>query len=210
MNAGCPSIIFDVFGVLLSSSFRSGARALEALLKRPAAIIEPIYTRWEYPWDRGEITGAEFWAHVQSALGTDVDWRLLDAAVLNNIRPLPGSLSLLDRCTAQINTFLLSDTRQEWFNTLDGRYGLRRRVKRAFLSYEMGFGKAEPRCFQHVLAELRVPATTICLIDDRGENQEMARRFDMKAIRFQDARQAETDLARLFPGILRRAGAESS
>lgn len=52
-------IVFDVFGVLLSSSFASAAGRLAALLERPAEIIQPLYQRWEYPWDRAQIIGDE-------------------------------------------------------------------------------------------------------------------------------------------------------
>jgi len=187
-------IIFDIFGVLLSSSFRSACGELAALLGRPVEQIEPVYVRWEYPWDRGRITEVEFWR----AVGTNTDWRDLNQAVLDSIHPLQGSLELLDLCAQHVDVYLLSDTRGEWFEVLDARFSLKRRVNRAFLSYEMGMGQAEPQCFEYVLSELNKRPSDIYFLDDREENIDMARRFGLQAIHFTGADDAKSQILHLF------------
>ncbi len=191
-------ILFDIFGVLLSSNFRSACAELATLLGRSVEQIEPVYVRWEYPWDRGRITEVEFWQAVQRELGTNTDWRDLNQAVLDSIHPLQGSLELLDLCAQHVDVYLLSDTRSEWFEVLDARFGLRRRVKRAFLSYEMGVGKAEPQCFEYVLSELNNRPSDIYFLDDRKENIDMARRFGLQAIHFTGAADAKSQILHLL------------
>ncbi|MEA3336061.1 MAG: HAD-IA family hydrolase [Chloroflexota bacterium] len=187
-------VVFDIFGVLLSRSFASSADSLSLLLNRSAAEIKTAYVRWEHPWDRGQITAVDFWSEVQAELGTGVDWQVLDNAVLNSIHPLPGSLQLLARCGENTDTYLLSDTRREWFQTLDDRFGLRRRVRRAFLSFEMGLGKSDPGCFEFVLAEIGCQPGDVTFLDDRATNITAARRLGIKAIKFSTAAAVEEEL----------------
>lgn len=196
-------IVFDLFGVLLSRSFASGADKLAALLGRTVDEIAPVYRHWEFPWDRGQISEAEFWAAVQRELDTNVDWRLLRQAVLDSIHPLPGSLELLDLCRQYAEVYLLSDTRREWFEYLDAKYGLRRRVKRAFLSYEMGFIKTEAEPFRYLLSELGCRPEEVFFLDDNPDNIAVARGLGMQAVLFTDVTAAERALKRVW-GVMEK------
>ena len=187
-------IVFDLFGVLLSRSFASGADKLTVLLGWPADEIGPVYKRWERAWDKGQIDEEAFWAAVQQELGTTVDWRLLRQAVLESIHPLPGSFELLERCRQHAGVHLLSDTRREWFQYLDARYGLRRRVKRAFLSYEIGFTKAEVEPFHYLLSELDCFPEEVFFLDDNPANIAVAHSLGIQALVFTEAPAAEREL----------------
>lgn len=190
-------IVFDLFGVLLSRSFVSGADKLSVLLGRPADEIAPVYKRWEHPWDKGQIDEEAFWAAVQHDLSTTVEWRLLRQAVLESIRPLPGSLELLERCRQHAEVHLLSDTRREWFEYLDARYGLQRRVERVFLSYEIGFTKAEVEPFRYLLSELGCLPEEVFFLDDNPANITVARSLGIQALVFTNATAAEQELRRI-------------
>ena len=70
-----PVIVFDLFGVLLSKGLQSSLKRLEAVLKRPAGDIAPVYEALEREFDTGLIDETRFWNALNAALGTRVSPR---------------------------------------------------------------------------------------------------------------------------------------
>lgn len=188
------TIVFDVFGVLLSSGFASSADDLEAVLGLDRETIRTSYVRWEEPFDLGKIDPGTFWNHVQADLGTNVDWRTLDRLVLSNYEPNPSAIRLLDACSSRYNTALLSNTRKEWFEHLDHKYELTNHADRAFLSYQLGLKKPDPRIYRHMISEIGASPANIFFLDDREENVAAARQEGLRAAVFTSTEEAISDL----------------
>ncbi len=195
-------IIFDVFGVLLSPGFDSAADELALLLNRTVQDIRPVYERWEIPFDLGSISESRFWREVQKDLATDIAWQSLNDAVLRNYKPIRGAFELLDRCTRTADVYLLSNTRREWFEALDRNFGITRRVKRAFLSYDMGLAKPDIRCFNYIMSALECRAAELYFIDDKLENVISAQRVGIDSLHFIDSSSTEARLRLRFPSLL--------
>jgi len=182
------TIVFDLFGVLLSSSFTSAQEELGLLLNRPVADIAPVYRKWEVDFDLGRIDAREFWRRVNTDLGTNIDWQDLDSAVLNAIKPLPGSFALLQEVQTH-PLALLSNTRREWCEHLDGRYHFLQYFSTIFLSYQLHLSKPDPRIYARVQHELSLPPQQILCIDDSAQNIAAAAALGMPGILFTSATQ---------------------
>jgi len=183
-------IIFDLFGVILSSSFKSSKDRLSGLFNRPAEIIEPVYKKWEKPFDLGKISAKTFWTNINRELGTDINWRLLDKTVLDCLTPVPGSFELLNCFQDKAPLVLLSNTRQEWFDYVNRKYNFSDYFVYKFLSYELKYVKPDPNIFYIVLNELSVKPEKIIYVDDNQENIRIAAGIGLKAFLFENAKQA--------------------
>ena len=198
------NVIFDVFGVLMSSGFSSSAPDLARLLGRPTEDIERVYVRWEEPFDLGHIDAETFWKRVLSDLDVSGSWQRLNQLVLSNYRPNRRALALLQRCAQFQPTHILSNTRREWFDVLDEAHGITQHADRTFLSCDLGLKKPDPRIYEHVVSELHGPAEHILFIDDREKNIESARAVGLNGIVFTSAEQTAREMRALGIQLSRR------
>lgn len=196
------NVIFDVFGVLMSSGFSSSADDLVRVLGRSKEEIEQVYVKWEEPFDLGEIGQEQFWTHVLSDLDVSCSWRALNQLVLSNYRPNERALALLRSSSQFQPTHILSNTRRDWFDVLDAAYGITRHADRTFLSCDIGLKKPDVRVYQHVVRALDCPPEHVIMIDDRQENIEAARSVGLNGIVFHTADETAGALRDLGVGLL--------
>jgi putative hydrolase of the HAD superfamily len=97
--------------------------------------------------------------------------------------------------------YLLSNTRQEWFEFLDAKFGITRRVKQAYLSYEIGYAKPDARCYNAVVSAIGCPPSDLVFIDDRVGNVVAARELGITSILFKNAQTVESKLRELYPEL---------
>ncbi|MBN2007984.1 hypothetical protein JW960_01415, partial [candidate division KSB1 bacterium] len=142
MNKPKFKIIFDIFGVLISSGFKSSANDLSQVLDIPIPTIQKFYEKWEPDFDRGIITSKEFWKYIIRDLNIYFDeWYLLNNMVLDNYKLNHSSYELYKRYSKITEVYLLSNTRKEWFEILDKKFSITPHCEKAFLSYEIGLIK---------------------------------------------------------------------
>jgi FMN phosphatase YigB (HAD superfamily)/8-oxo-dGTP pyrophosphatase MutT (NUDIX family) len=194
-NQEIMKIIFDLFGVLLSSGFESSSRKLSRLLNKPVVEIEPIYRKWEIPFDLGVFDSQEFWMKINEELNTSVDWRTLNLTVLNNYQPLPGSFELLDRYQNHFPVFLLSNTRQEWFSYLDEKFSISSHFKKVVLSCDVKKRKPDIQVFKLVLNKLGDVPENFLYLDDELPNIISAEKIGIRGTLFRNAFEAELALS---------------
>ncbi len=184
-------IVFDLFGVLLSSGFRSSQQRLKQLFERDLDQIAPVYRKWEIPFDLDRINSKQFWTNINQELGTNVSWKILNEAVLESYHPLPGSLELLKRYRKHFPLYLLSNTRREWFDYLDRKYNLSSFFQKTFLSCNIGVRKPAPEIYHYLLDALNAEPTDIFFIDDELPNVISARNIGITSVVFQSAFETE-------------------
>ncbi len=188
-------LVFDLFGVLLSSSLGSAQDELSLLMNRPVEEIAPVYRNRETDFDLGKINSRQFWQRINADLGTSATWQELDNAVLDSIKPLPGSFELLESLQ-EYPLALLSNTRQEWYQVLNGRYRFERYFTRVFLSFTMHMVKPDPRIYTEVIRELSLPPQQIVYLDDSAQNVAAAAAQGITGILFTNALQARCELSK--------------
>jgi putative hydrolase of the HAD superfamily len=197
-------IIFDLFGVILSSGFHSSASALSRLFDRPISQIAPPYKKWEEPFDLGQIDSETFWRNVNRELGTDINWSRLESTVLESYVPLPGSFDLVDRFSKVASLLLLSNTRREWYESLDNKFSISERFERTYLSFEIGLIKPNPEIYRTVLSSLNANAEDVICTDDDNLNIRTASNLGIKSILYENAFETERHIQR----YLKTAGPE--
>jgi len=190
--SGAPAraAIFDLGGVVVEwnprgvvERFTEDAMLREALL---AAVFE--HPDWA-ALDRGSMDEAGAVSRMQTRVAMPADeYERLMRLADDSLRPIPGTLALLDRLRAQgLPLFALSNMPAPRFAMLRARHGFWDRFEGFVISGEIGLLKPEPAIFQHALRAFGLGAERTIFIDDHPANVAAAERLGLRGHLFRDA-----------------------
>ena len=181
------AVIYD-FGEVLSypPPPQTLAAMAEVLQVTPERFREYYYAERQ-PYDRGEMSGEDYWQAVACAAGTQltteqIGWlRHTDVEMWSNINP-----QMLD-WAAQLRslgtkTAVLSNMHAEMAKSVREGFGWIRDFHCVVVSAEVGSAKPEPQIYQHCLDCLKVTASEALFIDDKPRNTRAAEELGMAAI----------------------------
>ena len=189
------AVVFDLFGVIACSQSPTGRAEILAAAGVPAGRAEEFWRAyWELrpSYDRGRLSGPDYWRSVAGAVGITVaqariaeliaadcgSWRAVD----------PRMLDLLDVLSRSGLTLgLLSNIPPELADEFLQRYAWLGRFAVLGFSCRIGHVKPEPAAFDWCITTLGVEPARILFVDDREENVRAARARGMQGHLFTDA-----------------------
>jgi putative hydrolase of the HAD superfamily len=198
---GVRAVIFD-YGCVLSLEQPAEDRAgIERLAGVDGARLWPAYWVFRADYDRGRITGQEFWGLVGERLGRRWDAArrglLIDADIASWLHLDARMLAWLEvLADAGILVGLLSNAPVELRDAvLGGQHAWAGRLAHATFSCDVDALKPEPEIYRSCLAGLGVAPAEALFIDDRPVNIEGAERIGLRAVRYVDPGELAADLA---------------
>ncbi|MEW1847126.1 HAD-IA family hydrolase [Nonomuraea angiospora] len=170
-------IVFDAMGVLYRYGNVQG-RVLIPYLRAQGCTAPEEEIRAAYrSVTLGRTTTDEFWP----ALGLTAR----DEHYCREHELTDGAREALDELAGDgFELACLSNDAAAWSAILRRRFGLDRRVRRWFISSDLGARKPDPAAYEAVLGELGVPAEQVLFVDDRPVNLAPARSLGMRAVLF--------------------------
>lgn len=182
------AVVFDLFGVIACAQSAAGQAEILAAAGVPAGRAEQFWrVYWELrpPYDRGRLSGPEYWRSVAGAVGTTFtrpqiaelvaadcgSWRAVDPRMLDLLDALARSglkLGLLSNIPPELADDFL--TRHAWLD----------RFAALGFSCRIGHVKPEPTAFDWCIRTLGVDPAGILFVDDREENVRAARACGMR------------------------------
>jgi len=189
------AVVFDLFGVIACAQSPAGRADIQSAAGVPADRADALWRAyWEFrpSYDRGRLSGPDYWRAVAVALGTtfagsriaeliaaDCDsWRAVDPRMLGLLDTLARSgltLGLLSNIPPELADQFLQ--RHAWL----GRFAV------LGFSCRIGYVKPEPAAFDWCVRALGVEPARILFVDDREENVRAARARGMRGHLFTDA-----------------------
>jgi len=135
--------------------------------------------------ERGEISDLEYFDHLRTMLGINVsDAEMLVGWNAIFVGEMAGISDLLRRLTGKLPLYAFSNTNTAHIDYWPPRFGqVLGHFEEVFVSPAIGLRKPEPESFDHVVAEIGVPANRVAFFDDLAENVEGARARGLKAFR---------------------------
>ncbi|MGO4457470.1 HAD family hydrolase [Streptomyces sp. M-16] len=179
-SATPDTVLFDLFGVIARHQSPEGWARLVATAGVPAPAFRDAYWSLRPPYDRGELTGPDYWSAVGGTLGVRFDARrtaaLIEAdiaswsAVDEEMVDLIGELAASGRTIALLSNIPEDlaahyERHHPWL----GHFGVRT------LSCRIGHAKPEPEAYAWALRALGLEPGRILFVDDREENLRAAR-----------------------------------
>ena len=202
--AEVEALLFDLGGVVVEIDFDLVLRNWEPLssmsfdeLKETFWFDEP-YQRHE----RGEIEGAEYFAHIRETLGLDgSDEEIIRGWNSVFVGTIPEALEAIREARAQYPCFAISNTNPTHKAAWDtGFPEIFQPFDRIFVSHELGLRKPEPECFRAIAAEVGHPLEKTLFFDDTGENIAGAEALGMPTVLVRSAADVVDALTRLGAG----------
>ena len=181
------AVIFD-FGEVLSypppvETITAMARLFGVALVR----FRELYYAERYPYDRGEISGEQYWSTIARDAGTQltpeqIAWlRRADVEMWSNMKPEMLRWAAQLRADG-LQTAVLSNMHADMAKAVRAECAWIRDFHCFVLSAELGLAKPDAEIFQHCLDCLRVPANVALFIDDKERNTRAAEEFGLAGI----------------------------
>jgi putative hydrolase of the HAD superfamily len=185
-------LLCDYGEVLSTAQPDSDRAALERVAGRRGDQFWTDYWTWRPDYDRGDVTGSDYWTVV---LGTRPQpqhlQRLFEADSASWLHPNPDSLAAACRAAQRgLRLALLSDAPVEVAARIDRQDWLAPFSPRLY-SCDLRAIKPEPAAYQAALSALGTSAENVVFFDDRPVNVAAARRAGIRAEVFADPLQID-------------------
>lgn len=185
------AVLFDYGLVLTGPPHPPAWERMKAILHAPEGPFHTAYWRSRHDYDRGHLSGEQYWQTVAEDLGQTPDPNGLRALIDADTelwtqpnQPMIDWAAALQ--AAKVRTGILSNLgdameagvlrRCPWLGCFD----------HLTFSHRLRTAKPDPIIYQHAAEGLGVPPSEVLFIDDREDNIEAARAAGMQAIRYTD------------------------
>lgn len=179
------ALLFDLGGVVIDIDFervwnswaRDAACAVDVL--RHSIGRDATYLRYEC----GHIPLEDYFTHLRAAMNVSLsDEQLLAGWNEIFIDEMPGIADLLRDLESRVPLYAFSNTNRAHEEVWSMRFAdVLTPFQKVFVSSTIGLRKPDRASFDHVVAEMGVPASSILFFDDTLENIEGARAAGLHA-----------------------------
>lgn len=188
------AVLFD-YGMVLSGPAHPPAwEQMQALTGLSADAFDTAYWAPRRDYDRGALTGREYWKAVSPAADEATIDLLVQADTDLWTQPNPPMLAwALQLQAAGIRTGILSNLGDAMTQGVLSRFDFAAFHHRTW-SYTVGHAKPEREIYEHAIAGLATPAEKILFLDDREENIEGARAAGIQTLLYSTHEAFETEM----------------
>ncbi|MFC8297069.1 HAD-IA family hydrolase [Micromonospora orduensis] len=196
------TVLFDLFGVIARQQSPSGRERLVTTAAVPAPAFWESYWALRTPYDRGEVSGVEYWRRMASALGTTFDdhriARLVDADIASWNAVDDDMVALVEQTAASgRRVALLSNIPEDLALHYERHHRWLKHFAVAAFSCRIGHAKPEPEAYRWCCRALDLAPGRILFVDDRAENVAAAEAVGIPGHLFAGPTQARRAIAEL-------------
>ena len=196
---GLRAVVFD-YGMVLSGPPEPTAKAHLARITGLAPdVLEPLYWADRHAYDRGDLTGLQFWQKLAADARLSLtpeqldELNLWDARMWTTENPatLAWQRTLRER---GFETGILSNMGDNVLAHMQATLPWLADFDVRIWSYQHNMAKPEPEIYQLLLDQLGTAPEETLFLDDKIENIEAARHFGIRALQFSTIDQLRQDL----------------
>lgn len=180
------ALLFDIGRVVLDIDF---TRVLQVWSDHSGRMPDDIIARFSrgdvyMRHERGEISDDAFFAHLRDTLDIDLTpAQFLDGWNAIFVGEMPGIAELLPRAARRWPLYAFSNTNPAHVTHFSARHAeLLGHFRDIFLSSSIGMRKPDAESFDHVVAEIGMPAGRILFFDDLIDNIDGARACGLQTV----------------------------
>ncbi len=185
------SIIFDFGGVLVTHQTDADQAKLASLLGVTVEQFSELYWANRIEYDRGALTGPEYWMEIMQQSGANIDASLIDkltdldsASWMRFDEPVWDWIDQLR--SAKKRVAILSNMPRDLGDAIKTKTDRLGAFDQVTLSFDVHAVKPEPAIYEHCLAGLGSTPERTLFLDDRIENVQGAELLGIRAIQFLD------------------------
>lgn len=194
------AVIFDLGRVLVDVDLTRGIFRHFEKLRRSGDLIlmENLFSEQTFlTYLRGKISPQQFHRVLADRFELPIDYPTFEREWCDVFQPMDGMDQLFEKVRQNYKVGLLSDIGPLHWRHLRTVLPILKLIPRPVLSFETGFIKPEPACYETAAESVQEAVTDCLFIDDRPVNVQGARELGMQALQFHSPDQLRTDLNRL-------------
>jgi len=135
-------------------------------------------------YETGKVNTEVFLKEMNAKLGANLTVEDFTSLWNATFEEDPQMAMLLEQVGKTLPVFLLSNTNENHYAFLQGRFNVARHFKQLILSYQVGLAKPDQRIYRLVLERSGFAASECVFVDDLEANVQAARAVGMRAIQF--------------------------
>lgn len=204
------AVLFDYGLVLTGPPDPSARAAMRRVLGVEDPLVQAAYWRYRDAYDRGKLSGVEYWHAVAGDVGQTLDAEsLAELIAADNAlwtqpnQPMIDWAARLQR--AGITTGILSNIGDAMEAGVRNRFAWLDEFAHHTFSHRLGIAKPDAAIYLHAAKGLGVAAEEILFVDDRLENIQAARGVGMMAVQYLEHAAFVAEMEALGLGWLLRA-----
>jgi putative hydrolase of the HAD superfamily len=183
------AVLFDYGMVLSGPPDETAWRHMSVVLNTDADSFNAAYWRYRDRYDRGSLSGVQYWHLVAADLGQSLQdqtlARLLELDTALWTQPNDSMIAWAAKLQGSgVKTGILSNIGDAMETGILARFDWLGHFSHHTFSHRLGIAKPDPAIYQHAVEGLGVPASEILFIDDRAENIQAAQTAGMAAIQY--------------------------
>lgn len=186
MPQTADALLFDLGRVVLDIDF---TRVLKVWSEHAQCAPDDIVDRFTrgdayMEYERGKISDDAYFAHLRETLSIDLTpAQFLEGWNAIFVGQMPGIAALLTRASQRWPLYAFSNTNAAHAAHFSERHAdLLSHFRTVFLSSSISLRKPDAKAYQHVIAEIGLPAERIVFFDDLADNIEAARACGLQTV----------------------------
>lgn len=195
------NIIFDLSEVIIS-----GYHGAENIIEQNTNISSEEFLKRKKEVEnifldtmRGKYTEDEYIEALIENTNWNINREIIKKSVRQNLNiQVEGTMKVVEKLKKKYNIILLSDHIKEWAEYILGTNKELEVFKHKYFSYEYGMLKEDEGTFKYILEKEDILASETIFIDDNKNNVKMANREGIQGIIFENAKQLENELKKLY------------
>jgi len=207
-------VLFD-YGMVLSGPPDAAAWSrMRELTGLDEARLHDGYWAFRHDYDRGALTGREYWRAVADRVGVVLNAAQIDALLAADLdlwtQPNPPMIAWAERLQhAGVRTAILSNIGDAIAEGVAARLTWLSGFELCIWSHALSLAKPEPAIFLKAAAALHASPDSILFIDDKEENVAAANAVGMQAVRYANHTGFEREMEKRGFASLLDAGRDS-
>ncbi|OIO70847.1 MAG: hypothetical protein AUJ58_01915 [Zetaproteobacteria bacterium CG1_02_55_237] len=179
-------LLFDIGGVLIDFDFNRAFAIWEPISRLSCTEMEHVF-KYDLAYEqheRGEITAAQYFAHLSTILELQDDHaRIAEGWNAIFLGEISETRAMLQSARVQFPCFAFTNTNATHHATWSAMFpDVVASFEHVFASNEIGIRKPEAQVFEHVAHTLGIPLDAIMFFDDMPENVEAAIKAGIRAV----------------------------
>ena len=195
------ALLFDLGGVVMDIDFNRALAHWQPMSRLSLAELKAAFT-FDVPYqrhERGEISAAEYFAHLAQHLQLDDDpARIAQGWNSIFINEITETRRMVEAVRAKLPCYAFTNSNAAHQAAWSARYpAVVRAFERVFVSSEIGHRKPDRSAFEFVARSIGVPIESILFFDDTLANVEGALAAGLAAVHVRGLADVKTALQRL-------------
>lgn len=196
------AVIFDYGNVISLPQEGNSMDQLATIAGLDRAAMEKIVWENRDPYDRGLLSGKEYYRTMLATVGVELDTNAMEQLVRADLeswaRLNPETVNLIEDLQQRgLRTGILSNMPKDFLVLARERFPLFKKIEVGIFSCDVGYNKPERPIYEVLLKNLGIPAERTVFFDDIPANVEGGRALGIQAFLWKNPETAKDDLRQM-------------